>query len=334
MRYMITGAGGFVASHLIELLLKEGHEVFGCIRWFEDLHRLSKFKDKIKIIYADITDLSGLIRAVADNKPDVISHLAAQSWVPFSVDNPIMTVEANTIGTIKLLEAVRITKDYIHKDYDPLVHIVSSSEYYGKVERENLPITEKHLPNPGNSYGIGKVGADVSAKFYNDYFGIRTITTRMFTHCGVGRTMMSAENYYARTIAMIEAGRQNPVIKTGNMKSVRTWADVRDAVRAYYALYEQGKVGEVYNISGDTTKSIQEVLDYLLKISNLDKSKIKFVDEPKFHRKIDVDLQVVDTSKFKKDVDWKPEISFERLMTDLLNYWRERIKTDPFICEI
>jgi GDPmannose 4,6-dehydratase len=333
MKIFITGLGGFVASHLIDLCLKNGDEICGSIRWYEDLYRLGPYQDKVIAKYADLNDLSSIIRAIADTKPDVIAHLGAQSWVPFSFSNPIVTLETNTIGTLNLLEAVRIIHDYIDPEYKPLIHICSSSEFYGKVERKDLPITEMHPANPGNPYGVGKVGADYISQLYNKYYGMRIIITRMFTHCGVGRTMMSAENYYARQIALIEQGAE-PIIKMGNMKSIRTWADVRDAVKAYYELYLYGKPGEIYNISGETTKSIQEVLDYLLSISKIDVSKIKFVDEPKYHRKIDVDLQVVDISKFKEDIKWRPEITFEQLMQDLLNFWREKVKTNPYICEV
>lgn len=334
VKILIIGGGGFVASHLIEHCLNEGDQVSVTIRWYEDLHRLGKFQDKVKAYYADLNDFSSLVRAIAEDKPEVISLLGAQSWVPFSFNNPLVTLETNIIGSVNLFEAIRIIKDYIHKEYNPLIHVCSSSEYYGKVERKDLPITENHPPNPGNPYGVGKVGMDVAAQFYYKYYGMNIITTRMFTHCGVGRTMMSAENYYARHIALIEAGLEEPIIRTGNMASIRTWADARDAVRAYRQLFIQGKPGEIYNISGETTKSIQEVLDYLLSISKLDKSKLQFIPDERFNRKIDVDLQVVDISKFKKDIDWKPIISFEQLMTDLLNFWREKIKTNPYICEV
>ena len=324
-KILITGIGGFVASHLARYCLEQGDEVIGTYRWNEDLNKIKDVENKIKMVPADLLDLSSLIRAIADNKPPVISHLAAQSFVPDSFTNPIITVETNAVGTVNLLEAIRLIKEYIDKNYDPLIHICSTSEIYGKVEEDEIPITEEHPMRPANPYAVGKLGTDGAAYFYHKYYDFRIITTRMFTHCGIGRTMMSAENNFSRQIALIEKGEQEPVVSHGNLDSVRTWADVRDAVKAYYKMFKFGKVGEVYNIGGNYVKTIGETLDYLISLSPM-KDKITKKLDPKLVRKVDVNLQIVDTSKFQRDVDWKPEISFEKLMQDLRNWWREEIK--------
>jgi len=655
---MITGIGGFVASHLADLLLEKGEEVYGTYRWTEDLNRIKHIKEKINLIPADLLDLSSLIRALADNKPDYIFHLAAQSYVPDSFTNPIITVETNTIGTVNLLEAIRLIKEYIDKEYDPIIHVCSSSEFYGKVNEDELPITEDHPMRPGNQYAVGKVGADAAAYFYYHYYGLKVIRTRMFTHsvsrwtpvilrmkdklidikyiseiknkeldsqiwdmerenievwndgkwtkilqlschpinnnkmleitcrggtvdttdnhsiiaqngveveakrlkkedaikitkmpitdsssdcilkpdeetallyglfvaegdfglkrmfriankdrsllekaakiisrklgynsvirkekdgmlrlqvlncsdfvkknydkfyavdknkripieilnaskyvkekflegynfgdgdnkhkikskfyrfktkspilamglcflcenlgftykihvehrqnkryyeirllnqlntkngrwmlkpnneifsikeipyegevwdfetknhwfnAGIGglivhntgarRTMMSAECNFAKQIALIEKGKQPPIIKHGNLNSVRTWADVRDAVKAYYELVRKCKPGEVYNIGGKTVKSIGEMLDYLISLST-EKENIKKELDLSLVRKVDVNLQVVDVSKFENATGWKPEYTFEQTMQALLNYWRENV---------
>lgn len=332
MKIMIIGAAGFVGSYLVEECLKNGDEVIGTIRWNEDLSRLNP---NIKTEYVELTDLSSLIRTINKHRPDVISHLAAQSWPPYSMQNPIWTIQANTIGTVNVLEAVRIIKEiddqfshYSHfVDYDPLIHICSSSEFYGKVEREDLPITEDHKANPGNMYGVGKVGADFSSQIYSKWYDMKILITRMFTHTGTKRTMMSAENYFAREVALREKDGDN-VIRVSDdkaMNSLRTWADVRDAVKNYYNLFKSNKTG-IYNISGETVKSIQEVLDYLVSISNIpNKDNLIYIQDEKFFRKIDVDKQVVDISKFKQDIEWSNEITFEELMHSLLDYWRENV---------
>ncbi len=324
VKSMITGIGGFVASHLASYLLEKGEEVYGTYRWTEDISRIEKIKEKIKIIPADLLDLSSLIRAIADNYPDYIFHLAAQSYVPDSFTNPIITVETNTVGTVNLLEAVRIIKDYIKKDYDPVIHVCSSSEFYGRVEEHEIPITENHPMRPGNQYAIGKVGADAAGYFYYKYYGLKVIRTRMFTHTGYGRTMMSAECNFAKQIALIEKGKQEPIVKHGNLNSIRTWADVRDAVKAYHILVRKGKPGEVYNIGGNTVKTIGDALDYLISLSPL-KDKIKKQADPKLVRKVDVNLQVVDISKFQKETGWAPEIPFEETLSEVLRYWREHV---------
>jgi GDPmannose 4,6-dehydratase len=319
----------------------------GTIRWNEDLSRLNK---NIQVEYVELTDLSSLIRAINKHRPDVISHLAAQSWVPYSFQNPIYTMETNAIGTLNILEAVRIIKDieweYLNKSkegraqiranypnkagYNPLIHICSSSEFYGKVPKEKQPITENHSASPMNPYGVGKVAADLMSQLYEKYYDMRILITRMFTHTSGRRTMMSAEHFYAKRIAEIEADigtlkhDKEYIIKLGNMDSIRTWRDARDAVTDYYKLFKTGKTG-IYNISGDTTKSIQEVLDYLLSISKLNKSKIKFETDPNLLRKVDVDIQLADTSKFKDEIEQTKNYTFEETMQDILNSWRQRV---------
>jgi len=321
---LITGIGGFVASHLADLLLEKSEEVYGTYRWTEDLSRIKHIKDKIKMIPADLLDMSSLIRAIAENKPDFIFHLAAQSYVQDSFTNPIITVETNTIGTVNLLETIRLIKDYIHKDYDPVIQVCSSSEFYGKVDAHETPITENNEMRPGNQYAVGKIGADAAAYFYAKYYGMKIIRTRMFTHTGYRRTMLSAECNFARQIARIENGLQEPIIKHGNLNSVRTWANVKDAVKAYYLLVRKGKPGEVYNIGGKVNKTIGEMLDYMISLSPM-KDKIKKLQDPALVRKIDVNLQIVDYSKFKNDTGWEPEISFEDTIKEVLDYWRKHL---------
>lgn len=319
MKILITGGAGFVASHLVDYCLEQGDEVVITVRWNEDLSRMQHYKHKVTIEYVELTDLSSVQRVINKHRPDVISHLAAQSWVPYSFDNPIYTLKTNIESTLNILEAVRLI------EYKPLIHICSSSEFYGKVEREDLPITEDHKANPGNPYGVSKVAGDFLAQLYKEYYDMNILITRMFTHCGRRRTMMSAENFYAKSIAELERIGEG-VIQISNetgMNSIRTWADVRDAVKNYYNLFQEKKTG-VYNIAGETTKSIKEVLDYLISISRLNKDKIRFEENPKFFRKIDVDKQIVNIDKFK-EVGWENNISFEELMQDLLNYWRENV---------
>lgn len=321
---IITGIGGFVASHLADLLLEKGEEVYGTYRWTEDLSRIKHIKDKIKMIPADLLDFVSLFRAIADSKPDYIFHLAAQSYVNDSFTNPIVTIETNTIGTVNLLEAIRLYKDYVDKSYDPVIHVCSSSEYYGKVNENEIPITEKNEVRPGNPYAIGKIGADAAAYFYYHYYGLKTIRTRMFTHTGDRRSMQSAECNFARQIALIEKGLQEPVVKHGNLHSVRTWANVKDAVRAYYLLVKKGKPGEVYNIGGKVNKTIGEMLDYMISLSPM-KDKIRKELDPNLVRKVDVNLQIVDYSKFNNGTDWEPEISFGDTIKEVLDYWRKNV---------
>ena len=339
---LVTGIGGFVASHLADLLLEKGEEVIGTCRWYEDMSRINHIKchKNMTIIPMDLNDLSSCIKAM-EHKPDYIFHLAAQSFPGDSFAYPEETIRTNTLGTLNLLEAVRIIKENSKKGcyvdeagegfilFDPVIHVCSSSEVYGLVKEEDVPIKESQPFNPANPYAVGKVGTDMVALMYYTNYKLKIIRTRMFTHTGPRRTMMSAECNFARQIAEIEkslregTGRST-VLKHGNLNSIRTWADVRDAVKAYYLLVRKGKPGEVYNIGGNTTKTIGEMLDYLISLSPA-KEAIQKQEDPKLLRPYDVTLQIPDVSKFEKETGWKPEITFEQTMTDLLNYWRENV---------
>ena len=208
----------------------------------------------------------------------------------------------------------------------------ASSEVFGRVPKEKLPIDEECNFHPASPYAISKVGTDLVGRFYAEAYNMTVMTTRMFTHTGPRRGDVFAESTFAKQIAMIEHEDIAPVIKVGNLDSLRTFADVRDAVRAYYMLVTVNPVaGEYYNIGGTYTCKISDMLDYLISLSPL-KDKIKIEVDPDRLRPIDADLQVPDTTKFEKHTGWKPEISFERTMQDLLDYWRERVaKREKFL---
>ena len=168
------------------------------------------------------------------------------------------------------------------------------------------------------------MGTDLIGRYYAEAYGMNVMTTRMFTHTGPRRGDVFAESSFAKQIAMIEAGLIPPVVKTGNLDSLRTFADVRDAVRAYYMLVTVNPTpGAYYNIGGSYTCTVGEMLDFLINLST--NKDIKVVTDPQRLRPIDADLQVPDTSKFKAITGWEPKIAFEDTMADLLNYWRDRV---------
>jgi len=341
VKNLITGINGFVASHLADYLLEKGEEVYGTARWTEDSSNIYHIKDKITIIPMDLNDLSSCIKCIEQVKPDYIFHLAAQSDPRESFSLPIETIRTNTLGTLNLLEAVRMVRDrdsmkYMESNgtplkyyFEPVIHVCSSSEVYGLVKKEDVPIKETQAFNPANPYAVGKVGEDMIALMYWTNYGIKTIRTRMFTHTGPRRLMKSAEVNFASQIKEIERkdklGIADYTLKHGNLNSIRTWADVRDAVRAYYLLVRKCRPGDVYNIGGNTTKTIGEMLDYLISLSPI-KDKIKKELDPKLLRPYDVTLQIPDCSKFKQESGWEPIYTFEQTMQDLLNYWRGKTK--------
>jgi GDPmannose 4,6-dehydratase len=325
-RVLVTGITGMVGSHLTDFLLENTDwDIYGLCRWndnFENLEHLFKrinSKDRVHLLYGDLNDLPSLLTAVENSNPDYVFHLAAQSYPKTSFDAPLETFETNILGTAKLLEAIRVLKK------DPVIHVCASSEVFGRVPKEFLPIHEEVKFHPASPYAISKVGTDLVGRFYAEAYGLTVMTTRMFTHTGPRRGDVFAESTFAKQIAMIEAGMLPPVLKVGNLDSLRTWSDVRDAVRAYYMLVTKNPTaGEYYNIGGTFSCTVREMLDYLLSQSTVENIKVEV--DPDRLRPIDADLQVPDTKKFQAHTGWSPEIPFEKTMNDLLNYWRERVQ--------
>ena len=323
MRILITGITGFVGSHLAEHIIENNEqcEIFGLCRWRSPRENLADIYKKISMVEADLCDLSALIRHLETIQPDIIFHLAAQSYVLTSFNSPIQTLWSNVIGTANLLEAIRITK------IDPVIHICSSSEVYGQVSEADIPIKETCPLRPVSPYGVSKVGEDMLGFQYWVSHGIRTIRTRMFTHTGPRRGDVFAMSFFAKQIAAAEIGLTEKVIHVGNLKSVRTFCDVRDAVRAYWILVNSCNPGEVYNIGGDRTATIGEALEILLSFS---RNKFEIMVDPKLLRPSDVTLQIPCTDKFKNETGWEPEIPLEKTLEDMLEYWRDELSRNPW----
>jgi len=325
-RALITGLTGMVGSHLADYLLEHTDwEIYGMCRWrspFDNIqHLVSRIegKDRIHLLYGDLNDYISLQHVVESCRPDYVFHLAAQSYPRTSFDAPLDTLNTNILGTARLLEVI-----YRAKLDDPVVHVCASSEVFGRVPKEKTPIAEDVTFHPASPYAISKVGTDLIGRYYGEAYGLKSISTRMFTHTGPRRGDVFAESTFAKQIAMIEAGLMPAVVKTGNLESLRTFADVRDAVDAYYTLVTVNPIaGEYYNIGGTHTCTVREMLDTLISYSTV--KDIRVETDPERLRPIDADLQVPDTSKFTAHTGWKPRIPFETTMRDLLDYWRERI---------
>ncbi len=326
-KVLITGVTGMVGSHLTDLLLKKTNwKIYGMCRWRSPLNNLKHLlnlanqKKRLEFVYGDLCDAISINKVIKDTQPDYIYHLAAQSYPQTSFYMSDITMDTNANGTMRLLEAV---KEYGSKK--TLIHVCSSSEVFGRVPKEKLPINESCNYHPASPYAISKVGTDLFAKYYYEAYGLKTITTRMFTHTGPRRGDVFAESSFAKQIALIEFGLIKPQIKVGNLNSLRTFADVRDAVMAYYLLLTKNpKVGQFYNIGGNYTCTIRDMLNFLISKSSA-KNKIRIVRDKTRFRPIDADLQIPDTSKFMKDYKWKPKYKFEDTMLDLLNYWRNEV---------
>lgn len=327
---LVTGITGMVGSHLADYLLeKTDWDIHGVCRWRSPLdnieHLLDRVnrKDRMFIHYGDLRDFISLQKIVRETQPDYVFHLAAQSYPQTSFSSPLDTFDTNITGTARLLEALKEFKASSRSN--PVIHVCASSEVFGRVPKEKVPIHEDVSFHPASPYAISKVGTDLVGRYYAEAYQMTIMTTRMFTHTGPRRGDVFAESTFAKQIAMIEAGLLPPVIKVGNLNSMRTWSDVRDAVRAYFLLVTVNPVsGGYYNIGGEHSCTVGDMLDYLLSIST--RKDIKAEVDPERLRPIDADLQIPDTDKFRKHTGWKPEYSFQKTMQDLLEYWRDKVK--------
>ena len=323
-KVLITGITGFVGSHLADYILDvldEDIDIFGLIRWRSPQDNIKDIASRIYLELGDLEDMGSLMRVLEETTPDVIFHLAAQSYVTASFLTPVATLLPNIIGTCNLLEAVRILKE--RDGYDPIVHICSSSEVYGQVEEVNIPITEDCPFNPASPYAVSKVGEDMLAYQYFKSWGIQTIRTRAFTHTGPRRGDVFVVSTFAKQIAEIEKGLRPEVVQVGNLDSIRTFMDVRDTVRAYWQMVNMCPAGEVYNIGGKETMAIGDMLEKLLRLST--NKKIGIETDSGRLRPSDVTLQIPSTEKFHKATGWVPKILLDETLKDILNYWRERV---------
>lgn len=318
MKVMITGITGFAGSYLAEYLVdKPDVEVYGLKRWNSPLTDIQDLRDRVTLINFDLGDPFSIRRAVEEVRPDRIFHLAAQSYVPMSFRAPQDTIRANALGTVALLEAVR------DSGLDPVIHICTSSEVYGQVPVEELPITETTPFRPQSPYGVSKVAEDLLAYQYHQSYGLRTLRTRSFTHTGPRSKEVFVVPAFAKQIALAEAGLIEPVVYVGNQDSTRTFLDIRDMVEAYWLMTEKCPPGEVYNIAGEHTCTIGEMLETLLTLTDV---RPKVEVDPRLLRPSDVTRQVTDTTKFREATGWRPRIPFERTLLDILDYWRGQVR--------
>jgi GDP-mannose 4,6-dehydratase len=329
---LITGITGMVGSHLCDYLMAETDwHIDGMIRWRSSLDNLQQWLPeanrggRLRFLYGDLLDPLSVRDVVQQSAPDYVFHLAAQSYPQVSFESPLATYAVNVGGTEALLAALR-------KEYpQALTHVCASSEVFGRVAKEKLPINEECTFHPASPYAISKVGTDLIGRYYAEAYGMNVQTTRMFTHTGPRRGDVFAESTFAKQIAMIEAGKIPPIIRVGNLGSLRTFADVRDAVRAYHMLLTVNPVaGAYYNIGGSFTCTVGDMLHTLIGQSTMPSGLEIRVDQSRI-RPIDADLQVPDTTKFRTHTGWSPQIPFEKTMQDLLDYWRERVDQQEFL---
>jgi GDP-4-dehydro-6-deoxy-D-mannose reductase len=339
LRVLITGITGFAGSHMADMLLDMPNvEIFGIYRRRSQMDNLAHLEGKLRMIEPGVASEETIARAFVEGKinlidcdlldafsvnkligavrPDRIFHLAAQSHVPTSWNAPSYTLQDNVLGQLNLFEAVRAV------GIDPLIQIAGSSEEYGMVYPDEVPMKETNPLRPLSPYAVSKVAQEMLAYQYHQSYGIKAITSRGFNHSGPRRGENFVDSSFARQIALIEKGEQEPVIYVGDLTSKRDFTDVRDMVKAYWLLLDKGRPGEVYNIGSGHTRPMQEVLDMLLSMSKVD---VEVRVDPTRLRPSDVMILWADSSRFADATGWKPTIPYKQTLKDLLDYWRERV---------
>ncbi|MDQ2806616.1 MAG: GDP-mannose 4,6-dehydratase [Chloroflexota bacterium] len=349
MKVLITGITGFAGSHLAEMLFaREDVELFGTYRRrsrMDNLETLLPYLNlievgvsniesiqaalkpgKINMINTDLVDAFSVHKLIGAVRPDRIFHLAAQSFVPASWNAPAETLQTNILSQLNLFEAVRELNGPQRNGQgpavDPLIQIAGSSEEYGMVLPDEVPMTESNPLRPLSPYAVSKVTQEKLAYQYWMSYGIKSITSRGFNHDGPRRGEHFAPSTWARQIARIEKGLQEPIVWVGDLTSKRDITDVRDMVRAYWLMLDHGRPGEVYNIGSGTTRPMGEMLEMLLAQST---AKIEVKQDPARLRPSDVMILWADARKFQQATGWEPTIPFEQTLRDLLAYWRAHI---------
>ena len=305
----ITGSGGsYLAEHI--LAKDDKIKIFGIYRSSGN-RKLLKNK-RIKLFKGDLRNFKKTQKIIKKIKPNIIFHLASTANVRESFDLPKKTIENNNAITLNLLEIIRTNK------INSLIIICSTSEVYGRVTKKDIPIKETKSINPVNPYSVSKAFQDLLSQIYFKTYGLKIIITRMFSYFNPRKNYLF-QTAFAKQIADIEKGKKK-ILTHGNLNSVRNIIDITDAMEAYWLTAKSGRIGEIYNISGNKVISVG---NYLKELKQLSKVKIKSKIDKKLLRPVDVTLQIADTKKFMRDTHWSPKISFKESVEKLLDECRK-----------
>ena len=317
-KILITGVTGFVGIHLLEQLINaQDADLYGTYHSESSLENINGHKEKINLTKLDLQSEENVNKLIEVVKPDIIYHLAASTSAAESFKSPKETVINNIASEINLLEAIKNNNLLTTK-----ILIVSSAEVYGNVKKEDLPIDEDTPFNPTNPYAVSKLAQDFLGRQYFLAYNINIIRVRPFNHIGPGQSDNFVVSSFAKKIVEIEKGKRESVLPVGNLEARRDFTDVRDMVKAYILLMEKGILGEVYNIGLGKSFKIADILDQLISISGI---KVKIESDKSLFRPIDNPDFVCNYSKLKSITGWVPEISIEKTLVDVINYWRGKI---------
>lgn len=308
---LVIGAAGFVGSYLIDEMHSCGMDAYATKLSHERLeHECAKVYD------LDILDKEAIVTLLLEIRPDYIFHLAAQSSVGLSWKNPGLTVDVNIKGSINVMNAVR------ELYYKPRVLLIGSGEEYGHIRPGETPIKEDNLLRPGNIYAATKACQNMIGSIYAQAYDMQLMMVRSFNHIGPGQAPMFVVSDFCKQVAEIEKGLREPVMHVGNLAAKRDFTDVRDVVKAYVRLIQQGVPGETYNMGSGHAMEIRKILDMIISMSE---KEIQVETDPNKIRPVDVPIIEADITKLNELTGWKPQITLEQTIRETLDYWRERV---------
>lgn len=311
MRILVTGAGGMMGSHLLDYLVEKNNTVLGID--FVPTTNLSELNKNASYMECDIREKEKLSNIINVFKPEIVFHLAAQSYPTVSWYRPAYTLETNIIGTTNLFEIIKELK------INPIVLIAGSSAEYGFVDEADVPVKEDKELKPLHPYGVSKVAQEMLAYQYYKNFGIKTFTIRIFNTTGPKKVNDVCSDF-TKQIALMEKGLQEPILRVGNVESKRAITDVRDLIESFWLAIHHCIPGESYNVSGERVYQIKEIIEILKRFTQvrfteqLDKSLLRTTDEKIIYG---------DSTKFKKLTGWNQKITIEQTLKDMLDYWRK-----------
>lgn len=313
MRVLITGASGFVGRKLADYLAVAAPDT--------EIHGTTlgdpREEDNCMLHHLDLRDEMGVHKLIQEIRPGAIYHLAAQAFVPRSFEDPWETLENNIRGQVNIITGC------LEANHRPRILVVGSAEIYGVVTPDELPLTEQSPMRPFSPYSVSKIAQDMLALQYYMSHDLSIMRARSFNHIGPGQNERFVAPAFAAQVARIEAGTQDPVIAVGDLRAKRDFTDVRDIVRAYYLIIERGIPGDVYNVASGEVHSIQALLDYLLTLTDAD---IRVEVDPERLRPVTLPILQGSCEHLHAATGWRPEISFEQSLSDILDEWRGRIR--------
>jgi GDP-4-dehydro-6-deoxy-D-mannose reductase len=308
---LVTGAEGFIGSHLVRFLHAKGWKVVGSYRLHDS--RVPAQEPGLSFVQCDMRNGQRVGQVLEEVRPTHVFHLAAQSLPTVSWGDPVETFESNIMGSLYLFEGAR------HMKKRPVVVSACSSAEYGNVPQSAIPVTEEYPLQPLHPYGFSKMCHEMVARQYFRDYGVPAVNIHLFNTTGAGKTN-DAPSDFVRQLARIQKGLQESVIEVGNLRPHRAFLDVRDAVAGFYLAGMKGTHGETYNMCAQRTWRISELLNTAIRLSGL---RVEVRPVPRLMRPSDERIIFGSTKKFRRDTGWQPCLSLAQTLQSMLDYWNK-----------